>query len=640
MDHIAPPAHYGAREVGTEEPIYFPGNGHKIFGWLYRPACTTADLGLVICNPFGYEALSAHRSIRTFAQSAVELGLPVLRFDYLGTGDSADLGPGADQVEAWTFDVVAAIEELKQRTGVTRTCLMGVRLGATLALRAIERCPGINALLLIAPVVNGRRYLRELRTAKLAAALRADDEAQKGAEAGSAPDAGMVEFSGHFMNATTIATLAQFEAAKLAGPQVRQMLVIDRSDLPGAQAWSDSLITSERTVRYLALPGFVEMALVSPELAVVPQAMVEEARNWLRNLVGAAEAHGPGRIIPAPMLSDTRLSLPAYEKDSAGPLVESPVRFGPDGRLFGIVTEPSDGSKSHRAVILLNAGVDFHIGVSRMHVTLARQWARRGCVVLRMDLTGLGDSSTPPGCRDDEVFPACALEDIRAAMELMRGRCAADDVILGGLCSGAYHALRAAAAGFPVNRLLMINPQNYYWRQSDSLESLQLAEVVRNPGVYRKRIYSAVAWRRLFGGQVNLWRIVRICTRRPLLAMESVLRELARSMNLRLSHDLGWELQEICSRDVEVVFVFARGEPGIGLLKLQAGSAIDRVRRRCRVHVVEGGDHAFSQSRAREAMFGILNTELFGADPAVQRLQGPAAARSGNVHEPQPELKA
>jgi alpha-beta hydrolase superfamily lysophospholipase len=73
-------------------------------------------MGLVICKPFGFEAMSAHLSVRAFAEAAAELGIPALRFDHVGTGDSEDLVPGADQFEAWTQDVIAAVQELQRRT--------------------------------------------------------------------------------------------------------------------------------------------------------------------------------------------------------------------------------------------------------------------------------------------------------------------------------------------------------------------------------------------------------------------------------------------------------------------------------------------------------------------------------------------
>jgi glycosyl transferase family 25 len=279
--------------------------------------------------------------------------------------------------------------------------------------------------------------------------------------------------------------------------------------------------------------------------------------------------------------------------------------------LFGIVTQPPADEVRRRAVILLNAGADYHIGASRLYVSMARRWAQHGYVVLRMDLAGLGDSGTRPGRTDDDVFPSEALDDIRAAIAFLRSGYGVRDVTLAGLCSGAYHSLRGAVAGLPVNRILMVNPQNYFWKPGESLNDLQLAEVVHNPGVYRKRLFSPAAWKKLFTGDVNLVRIVKIYLHRPLLAAESSLRNMARRLRLRLPSDLGTELEEVVARGVRVVFVFAKDEPGIELLKLQAGTSVKRLAERCRIRTINSGDHVFTRSGPRAVMEKVVSDELF-----------------------------
>src|SRR6185437_4198885 len=234
-----------------------------------------------------------------------------------------------------------------------------------------------------------------------------------------------------------------------------------------------------------------------------------------------------------------------------GRISERPVFFGTHETLFGIVTAPDKQETRRRVVILLNAGATYHIGSSRMYVSLARRWAQRGYYVLRMDLSGLGESRPRTGCAENNVFPPDAIEDIRAAVAFMQRRYGAREITLSGLCSGAYHSLRAAVAGLPLNRLLMVNAQNYFWDQSMTLEGLQLAEVVRNPTIYRERIFSARAWRRFLTGQVNIWRIVRIYLHRPVLAIKSTLRDMARAAGIRLRNDLGRELESVIAHGVQ-----------------------------------------------------------------------------------------
>src|SRR5208282_2648583 len=89
-------------------------------------------------------------------------------------------------------------------------------------------------------------------------------------------------------------------------------------------------------------------------------------------------------------------------------VTERPVFLASQAVLFGIVTEPEEKAARHGGVILVNAGADYHIGASGVYVELARRWARRGYVVLRMDLAGLGDSATRCGQPDNVVFPPAA----------------------------------------------------------------------------------------------------------------------------------------------------------------------------------------------------------------------------------------
>jgi alpha-beta hydrolase superfamily lysophospholipase len=601
--------------AGGDEALYVPSRGRQLFGWLHRPpGAVAARWGLVLCKPFGFEALCGHRSMRAFAGMAAALGIPVLRFDYLGTGDSAEIEASADQIGIWTEDIANAVAELRRRTGVARVCLLGFRLGALLSVLAAQQCP-VDALALIAPVLNGRKYLREARTAQLAAdAALAALGGTLAPQPGAATE-GAMEVNGFPLSAASVARLSglDVETDDLAG--ISDALLIDRGDLPVARAWSQKLGERGAKVTYHALPGFVEMMLTDPQFASLPLEMLAAARDWLTTLATSSHTPWPPAGVSTYVSRSALLTLegesPADPDGADSRITERPVFFGTDETLFGIVTEPAGQETGRRAVILLNAGATYHIGSSRMYVSLARRWAQRGYYVLRMDLSGLGESRARAGCADNNVFPPDAIEDIRAAVDFMSRRCGAREITLSGLCSGAYHSLRAAVAGLPLNRLLMVNAQNYFWDQSMTLEDLQLAEVVRNPTIYRARIFSARAWRRFLTGQVNIWRIVRIYFHRPVLALESMLRDLARAAGIRLRHDLGRELEAIIARGVRVAFVFARGEPGIDLLRIEAGSTVRKLGQRCRLCIIDSADHTFSRSGPRQVLEEMLSEELF-----------------------------
>ena len=601
----ADPAATLSREYAPSEPLYFPSGNHQLFAWLHRPTGDrTHEFGVVICKPFGYEAICAHRSTRVFAETIAALGMPALRFDYLSTGDSADDDPALDHIEPWLQDVRAAVAELRRCTGVKRVCLLGFRLGALLATAAAARDGCADALILVAPVLDGRRYLRELRTMALAGAGAVNASSSDKQAAG----VGSMEASGYVLSAATLARLSQIDVARPATVPAREILIIDRDDVPAARAWSETLQQLGAHTRYLVLPGFVKMMMTPPQFAAVPEAMREAVREWLLQLVASTSC--ATRVVRSPEMARAPA---ATELALAGPTGscatrERPVFLGPQRMLFGVVTEPPRDERRRRAVILLNSGADSHIGPGRMHVSMARRWAGRGYLVLRMDLAGLGDSGTRAGRPDDDVFPPDVIEDVQAAIDFVRSAYAVRDVTLAGLCSAAYHTLRAAVAGLPLNRILMVNPQNFSWKEGMALGDLQLVDVVKELR-HRKRELSLATFKRLLSGGIDVAAVVRIYSGRARIALESALRGAARSLRIRLPRDLGWELQEITQRGVKVVFVFARGEPGIELLKIQGGSAVKRLG--CHVHIIDSADHTFTWSGPRARLEQVLSDELF-----------------------------
>src|SRR5258708_25204080 len=139
------------------KPVIFD----ECFGWLHEGEPAAAR-GVVLCQPFGREAMWVHKGWRVFAEALAGAGSPTLRFDYAGTGDSAGESEDGVQIEQWLRSIRSAIAYLKQTTGGTQGGLCGLRLGPTLpALVAAEE--EADELVLLAPVLSGRQYLRELR---------------------------------------------------------------------------------------------------------------------------------------------------------------------------------------------------------------------------------------------------------------------------------------------------------------------------------------------------------------------------------------------------------------------------------------------------------------------------------------------
>jgi uncharacterized protein len=145
------------QEVG----FFFPGRRHSLFGVFHQPEGTARRTPFVFCHPFGEEKLWAHRTYVSFARALAAAGHPVLRFDFMGNGDSGGEFPESS-LETAMEDVLSAIDEMQRRTGQKAVSLLGLRFGATVASLVAERVPDLDRLILWAPVIDGARYMQEV----------------------------------------------------------------------------------------------------------------------------------------------------------------------------------------------------------------------------------------------------------------------------------------------------------------------------------------------------------------------------------------------------------------------------------------------------------------------------------------------
>src|ERR1051326_1485403 len=100
----------------TRVPVYFGPPARPLFGWLHTPvAAPKTGEAIVICQPLGHEYISAHRSMRHLADRLAARGIPALRFDYDGTGDSAGTDEDPDRLTAWLGSIREAIAYVRDQ---------------------------------------------------------------------------------------------------------------------------------------------------------------------------------------------------------------------------------------------------------------------------------------------------------------------------------------------------------------------------------------------------------------------------------------------------------------------------------------------------------------------------------------------
>ena len=173
---------------------------------------------------------------------------------------------------------------------------------------------------------------------------------------------------------------------------------------------------------------------------------------------------------------------------------ETALLFGDRKSLVGVVTEPSCRPDPERpAVLFLNAGVLHRVGPNRLHVRLARELATEGFVSMRFDFSGLGDSRPRA---DATSFAEAAVAETRQAMDVLAASHGARSFLLGGMCSGADNALRAAGHDPRVAGAVLIEPHS-----------------VPGPGFllysYRRKLLNPASWWRLLRGKSEVVQLLK-----------------------------------------------------------------------------------------------------------------------------------
>ena len=144
-------------------PYFFGPAPHRLYACHHFPAMeSAASRAVVICHATGHEYDRSHRCLRQLALQLARAGNHVLRFDYCGTGDSSGEFAQYGPVD-WKQDIHGAIDECLQLSGGKPLCVMGVRLGATLAAQAVAEREDVDGLVLYAPVIDGRSLMSEWR---------------------------------------------------------------------------------------------------------------------------------------------------------------------------------------------------------------------------------------------------------------------------------------------------------------------------------------------------------------------------------------------------------------------------------------------------------------------------------------------
>ena len=247
------------------KPFYFGDSRRPLFGVHHPPRAAGRRPGVVVCPPFGQESLRAHRSLRELATRLADAGIPALRFDYRGSGDSTGEAEEA-RLEGWVEDVSAAVEEMRESTGEGRVVLAGLRLGGAMAALGARLVGGAEALVLWEPVVDGAAHLAELRRA------HAEWVRDHAPGAGIAPD----EVLGFILPAGLAADIDGLRLDRIEPVPARRTLVV-ASGPGGTRLWEGRPGVEQREVP----PAPVWLHAEGMSRVLVPGALIEAVVAWV-----------------------------------------------------------------------------------------------------------------------------------------------------------------------------------------------------------------------------------------------------------------------------------------------------------------------------------------------------------------------
>lgn len=567
--------------------LSFGAADQRCFGWYHAPSHPARSTGVVMCRPIGYEGVCSYETYTRLAEKLAAAGLPVLRFDYHGTGDSPgdDAQPG--EIGNWLADIAAAMAELRRLSGCRAMALFGVRTGATLAATAASSQDGVSSVVWWAPCATGRAFARELR------ATGAPLEGDQGLEAMGA--------------VYTAAMLADLQALDIRSFTVRpapRALLIERDDLPGLAPLQQAYVHGGIDATLSYWPGYAAM-MTDPHEAGVPDTTLDAIVSWLvegepgHGALGAPDALGAGH---APEPAEAHI----------GPVTERPLSFGESPTLFGVLAEPAQlgpsGGTADTAVLLLNVGTTHRVGPGRLYVKLSRALAARGLRALRFDMAGIGDSRLDAASPQSRLYSKQSISDVSQALAALAEQ-GVQRFVLVGLCSGAYAAYQTAQADPRVQGLVLLNPRRLDWPEGETLEQA-LWRSYKPAGHYLAALFSPASYRRMLRREVDLHRVL---SRLATLAQEQFNRWTSRALRRAPAEtDVLGGVRTLLGRGAEVLLLVAEGDYGLEYLEHHFGRDGARLRNepRFQMRKVAGADHTLSSRRSQKLVIDLLCERL------------------------------
>ena len=460
----------------TEVPTFFGPSDSPLFGVVHLPVDNQIRGGVLICGSLGKEGMDSVRLHRILADRLARRGFGVLRFDYLGLGDSAYAQVRDDAVANWVASVGHALDYLTL-IGAESATAIGIRAGCLILDEYLAQSHTVNRVVYLDPYGTGRRYLREHTTLfRLSVGEDAATPGEVSIYGGRLSDHAAAEFAALRMGANPVGAHGVDNVLLVGRPAETDKRVIALASAEGV----DSIVTG----------GLPECAHPLPIPLPIPFTAVDSIVDWIDENV-------PTRTHPAAPQYLTTVTMPAEGPDGVD-VFESIERIEPNG-LFAIRTLPRRRSPGPaKTVLFFVTSHDLHVGPVREWVELSRRVAAAGSQAVRWDPAGEGLSGQIRREPWRRVFSKAEITD---AISVARHACQdAGKLELVGICSGSWYAAQAAR-NIGAQSAILVNLVVWNWRVTPTL--------LEQWG-FRKKTLNAIAASGTDGGPSESRRIMRL----------------------------------------------------------------------------------------------------------------------------------
>ena len=136
---------------GLEYPVSFDCKGDRLVG-IVHPAAAPSDIGIVVVVGGPQYRIGSHRHFVELGRELSRNGIPVLRFDVRGMGDSAGDFPGFEAIDD---DIASAVDGfVREQPHIKNIVLWGLCDGASASIFYASRDPRITGLILLNPWIR------------------------------------------------------------------------------------------------------------------------------------------------------------------------------------------------------------------------------------------------------------------------------------------------------------------------------------------------------------------------------------------------------------------------------------------------------------------------------------------------------